>query len=308
MRMGASLTPETSAASDYDRIRAIPLWSGSIEITPLIGGITNKNFIVTESSRDRFVVRLGNDIPEHGVMRFNELAAARAAHAAGISPEVVAAGPGYIVSRFLEGRSLSPEEVRSPAHREQIIDLVRRCHVDIPKHFRGPALIFWVFQVNRSYIGALREDGSRLTDALPRLEKISANLERIVGPVEIVFGHNDLLPGNLFDDGKRLWLLDWDYAGFNTALFDLANLSSNNGFGSADDTWLLDAYFGATPPEATVRAFHAMKCASLLREGLWSAVSERRSTIDFDYVAYTNDNLARFEASFAAFEQRYGLA
>ncbi|MBC8048934.1 MAG: phosphotransferase [Chitinophagales bacterium] len=239
-------------------------------------------------------------------MRFNELAAARAAHAAGLSPEIIASGRGYMVSRFIEGRSLSPEEVRSLGYRDQVLDLIRRCHMEIPKVFRGPALIFWVFQVNRGYIGLLKGDRSRLVGALPRLESIGAALERAVGPVEIVFGHNDLLPGNLFDDGTRLWLLDWDYAGFNTPLFDLANLSSNNGFEPVDDEWLLNTYYGADLSAATVKAFHAMKCASLLREALWSAVSESRSTIDFDYVAYTNENLSRFETSLVAFTSQFG--
>ena len=55
-------------------------------------------------------------------------------------------------------------------------------------------------------------------------------LEQAQVPLPIVFGHHDLLPGNFIDDGKRLWLIDWEYGGFGTAMFDLANLSSNGGF------------------------------------------------------------------------------
>ena len=46
--------------------------------------------------------------------------------------------------------------------------------------------------------------------------------KRAVGPIDLVFGHNDLLPANLLDDGSRMWLVDWDYAGWNSPLFDLA--------------------------------------------------------------------------------------
>jgi hypothetical protein len=46
-----------------------------------------------------------------------------------------------------------------------------------------------------------------------------------------------------------------------------------------------------------------MLCASLLREAMWSMVSERRSTIDFDYVAYTEENLRRFDTAWTAFQQ-----
>ena len=45
-----------------------------------------------------------------------------------------------------------------------------------------------------------------------------------------------------------------------------------------------------------------MKCASLLRETMWSMVSELHSTLDFDYAAYTAEYLARFERAYAALQ------
>ena len=65
-------------------------------------------------------MRLGGDIPVHQVMRFNELAASRAAHAAGISPEVVHAEPGILVLRFIEGKVFAEEDVRDPANLKRI--------------------------------------------------------------------------------------------------------------------------------------------------------------------------------------------
>src|SRR5467141_1208081 len=97
-----------------DRILRLPCWSGKVNPTPLLGGITNKNYLVADRGQ-KFVVRLGEDIPIHGVMRFNELAASRAAFAAGISPEVIYAEPGVLVLRYIEGRALSPESVRDAA-------------------------------------------------------------------------------------------------------------------------------------------------------------------------------------------------
>jgi hypothetical protein len=48
------------------------------------------------------------------------------------------------------------------------------------------------------------------------------------------------------------------------------------------------------------RRYAAMKCASLLREAMWSMVSETHLSVDFDYRAYTAENLRRFEAAYAA--------
>ena len=82
-------------------------------------------------------------------------------------------------------------------------------------------------------------------------------LEQIVGQVEIVFGHNDLLAANLIDDGSRLWLVDWEYCGFNSPLFDLGGLASNNELSPALEEHLLELYFAA-------RA-HPTICAGAIR-------------------------------------------
>ena len=175
---------------------------------------------------------------------------------------------------------------------------------DIPKYYKGPVLAFWVFQVMRGYGNVLREGGSRMAAELPRFAAINHELEAAVGPVRLVFGHNDLLAANFIDDGERLWLIDWDYAGLNSPLFDLANLASNNRFSEAEEERLLEAYFETAVNDELRRKLAAMKCASLLREAMWSMVSEIHLHIDFDYIAYTAENLARFEAAYTAFKER----
>ncbi|MFJ6326135.1 MULTISPECIES: choline kinase family protein [unclassified Rhizobium] len=281
-----------------ERIESLKIWNGNIDVSPLAGGLTNRNYRVVDGP-DTYVVRFGDDIPVHGVMRFNEAAAATAAYHAGVSPEVVHAVPGMMVSRFVTGATLTPSDVRNSGRIERIVGLIKQYHTGIGDHYTGPVLAFWVFQVVRSYIARLRREGSRL---VPRLEKLAAHcrmLESSVGPVDIVFSHNDLLAANFIDDGKRLWVLDWDYAGLNTPLFDLANLSSNNEFDASQDVLMLETYYGEKPDGARVRALHAMKCASLLREALWSAISEHHSEISFDYETYTEDYLQRLEKAMA---------
>ncbi|MBV9833100.1 MAG: phosphotransferase family protein [Alphaproteobacteria bacterium] len=285
---------------EADRIAALPCWHGRVEIAPLTGGMTNRNFLVKDGGHRR-VVRLGEDIPLHGVLRFNELAASRAAHAAGLSPAVVYAEPGVTVLDYIEARTLTPEDIRDPARLVPIVDLIRRCHRDIPRFLRGPVLSFNVFHVVRDYLATLRDGGSRYVQEVAPWADRAALLESVVGPIDLVFGHNDLLASNLLDDGKRLWLIDWDYAGFNTPLFDLGGLASNNGFDAAQERALLEAYFGRPPDALLQRRYDTMRCASLMRETLWSMVSELTSTVSgVDFVAYTRDNRVRFDASWAS--------
>jgi thiamine kinase-like enzyme len=284
------------------RAANLEFWSSPVEPEPLGGGITNTNFIVSDRD-ERFVVRIGDDIPIHGVMRFNEIAAARAAHAAGISPEIVYQADGVFVMRFIKGRTLTEAEIRDQQNLERILPLIKTCHTEIPKHFQGPALVFWPFHVCRNYIHTARAGNSRMIDALPRFLDINAELEKTVGEIKLIFGHNDLLASNFIDDGERLWLLDWDYAGYNAALFDLANLSSNNELSPAQEDWILESYYEQPVTDGLRRRLAAMKCVSLLRETLWSIVSEIHSTLDFDYVSYTRKNLDRFENAYDAFRQ-----
>lgn len=281
--------------------RTLPLWRGEITVTPLTGGITNVNYLVEDGVR-KYVVRVGDDIPLHQVMRFNELAASRAAHAAGLSPAVVHAEGGITVLDYIESTTLTEEDVRAPDMLPRVLELMTRCHRELPSHLRGPALVFWVFHVIRDYGATLLERESPHTALIPELIGIADALDRAAGPYDIVFGHNDLLCGNFLDDGTRLWLIDFDYAGFNSPLFDLGGLASNNGLSEQQEDWMLETYFETPVTDDLRRRYGAMKCASLLRETMWSMVSELTSEIDFDYVAYTAENLARFRAVYNDFK------
>lgn len=270
-------------------------------VSPLQGGLTNRNFLVQDSAR-KAVVRIGADIPVHQIMRFNELGASQAAHAAGVSPGVLHHEQGLLVIDYIDGRTLAAADFADDAVLDQAVNLLARAHRDIPNHLRGPTLMFWVFHVIRDYAASLREAGSPHVPKLAALLAQADALQTAVGPIDLVFGHNDLLPANFLDDGTRLWLIDWDYAGFNSPLFDLGGLASNNGLSAAQETRMLERYFDSPPMANLWRKYHAMKAGAALREALWSMVSEIHSTLDFDYAAYTRANLVTYELAFAIFK------
>lgn len=295
------------------KLAKLPCWKNEVSFKPLSGGITNVNYLVSDRNCHRsedkdgdnetqYVVRIGEDIPVHQVMRFNELAASRAAFAAGISPEVIYHEAGILVLEYIKSQTLTAEMVRSQPILERILPLIKLCHQKIPKHFRGAALIFWVFHVIRDYASTLKEGQSQHLSLLPELLEASKNLEQASNPAQIVFGHNDLLAANILDDGSRLWLIDWDYAGFNSPLFDLGGLASNNGLSEKQEVWMLENYFENPVNDSLLRQYQAMKCASLLRETMWSMVSEIHSQIDFDFVNYSMENLTAFQRAYQLFK------
>jgi thiamine kinase-like enzyme len=137
---------------------------------------------------------------------------------------------------------------------------------------------------------------------------LAEELEAAQVPLPVVFGHNDLLPANILDDGRRLWLIDFEYAGFNTAMFDLAGIRlqcrnvAGRGAGPAG------VYFGHTPGPDIQKSFAAaMQCASLLREAMWSMVSEIiLDAPGADYEAYTQENLERLRRTLDHYRTEYG--
>lgn len=286
------------------RIWVLPIWSGPVDPKPLKGGLSNKSYTV-EDAGHKYVVRFGQDYPFHHVYRKREIMTARAAHAAGFAPAVVYTGPGVMVSRFIDGKTYAPADVA--ANIDRVADIVRRFHTEMPREISGAGFAFLVFHVIRDYARTLREGESRMTDRLPDFLALAAALEKTQPPLPIIFGHNDFLPANILDDGERLWLIDFEYAGFTTAMFDLAGLASNACFEPLQSEELLARYFGEKPSPDLMRAHSAMQCASLLREAMWSMVSELHlDAPGADYVAYTEENLVRLDAALDRFQSRFG--
>ncbi|MEM7423879.1 MAG: choline/ethanolamine kinase family protein [Pseudomonadota bacterium] len=276
-----------------DTIRSMDLWTGAVEVEPLHGGLSNESFAVTDGDQ-RYVVRFGRDFPFHHVSREREVMITRAAFQAGFAPELVHAEPGVMVSRFIQAYTYTEADVQADC--AALADLVRRFHQTMPTHVSGQATIFWVFHVIRDYARMLIEANHRYAGRCGDWLALSARLEALQVPLPIVFGHHDLLAANFLKDERRLWLIDFEYAAYGTAMFDLAGLASNSRLDRGQSADLLRAYFGAPASSDIVRSHAAMQAASLLREAMWSMVSEMHlDTPGVDYVAYSDEQLDRLD-------------
>ena len=278
-----------------NKIKSLPIWKNLENIEPLEGGITNLNFLVSDSG-SKSVVRLGSDIPEHLVYRSNEIIVSEAAYQIGVSPKLIYNEPGVLVLEFIESKTLEPKTVRENLNK--IVPIIRKIHDEIPNKLSGQPQIFWVFYVLMYYSNYLLNNNCSHISLIPSLLKKAEKLEKLSSPREIVFGHNDLLAANFLDDGSKIWVVDWEYGGFNDPLFDIGGLSSNNDLDENLENEVLEMYFKEKPSKDLIIKYNAMKTASLLRETMWSMVSEITSKIEFNYAEYTSDNLKKFEESF----------
>ena len=114
--------------------------------------------------------------------------------------------------------------------------------------------------------------------------ELAQRIEVRLGHRPLVSCHNDLLPANFINDGARLWLLDWEYAGMGDPAFDFANFAVNNGLPIAEDD----------PPEHVL-----MRFMSDFREAMWGAVQQTLSELEFDFSAYTAEHFERLEQTAA---------
>ena len=191
----------------------------------------------------------------------------------------------------------------------RIAETARRFHAFMPRHVSGPGFMFWVFHVIRDYARTLEKGGSRMTHRLPEFLALADELEAVQTPLPIIYGHNDFLPANFIGNANRIWIIDFEYAGFSTPMFDLASIASNATFSAAEAEELLALYFGREPDTALKCSHAAMQCASLLREAMWSMVSELYLDVPgVNYVAYASENLDRLAAALDHYRSSYGEA
>ena len=112
---------------------------------------------------------------------------------------------------------------------------------------------------------------------------------------KIVFTHNDFYYKNILYDGKKFWIIDWEYSGFNPDILDLANLSKNIELNEDEENFILKEYFGSPITSKLINAFQAIKCTSILNEVLWWMLAEIKSKKNIDYKAFTEKIIVRYE-------------
>lgn len=283
--------------NSIEKIKSLSIWKKDITISPLEGGITNLNFIVSHGN-EKVVVRLGQDIPEHLVFRSNEINVSKAAYEIGVSPKLIYSETGVLVLEFIESKTLDASGVQK--NLKKIIPVVKKIHTEIPNVLSGLPAIFWVFYVIKYYANFLKSKKSKHVGIIDDLLNKASKLENLSSPRHIVFGHNDFLAANFLDDGSRIWVVDWEYGGFNDPLFDIGGLASNNDFNENLEKEALELYYEKPVNKELLMKYNAMKTASLLRETMWSMVSELTSKLDFNYGEYTQENLNKFSKAYEA--------
>jgi thiamine kinase-like enzyme len=290
-------TPSDPQSGLIARLAALGLWREDATIHPLAGGITNRNYAIRCGAAPAYVARLCEPQPLLGIDRRNEVVCEQAAGAWGLAPELIHHEDGLLVARFVEGKTLSAADLADPSVLDRVAALFRRLH-GAWDTLTGEVLYFCPFQTVRTYAQTAARLGGEMPGDMAAILEDTRGLSRRIAPFRPVLCHNDLLPSNLIDGGRRLWLVDWEYAGIGHPLFDLASVSANAALNEELEVALLSTYRATErvdPRElAELRVFRAV---SLLREALWAVIQSVASDIDFDYDRYARENFEAYRAA-----------
>lgn len=276
--------------------RAATFRDRPVRVSELSGGLTNVNHLV-EVDGSRYVVRIpGRSTELLAVDRSNERHNAEAASTTGVSPRIVEYVDEWnvMVLEFIEGETMSGAALRSSEQARRIAGSLRRLH-------GGPRFLhdFDMFRLTEFYLRVCDERRVTIPDGFRDRLGLVAEIERAftANPVDTVPCHNDLLAENYIDDGRQLWIVDFEYSGNNDPCFELGDTAQECEFDAVLREELCEAYFGDAREDRLAR----MNLQALMADvgwTLWAAIQAEISTIDYDFWGWAIERWDRASAIF----------
>jgi thiamine kinase-like enzyme len=166
----------------------------------------------------------------------------------------------------------------------------------IKKLNQGPRFFsdFNMFRLTEYYLKICSDRSIRIPDGYVERMSTVAQIEKAmnVNPLPTVPCNNDLLAENYIDDGKQLWLIDYEYSGNNDPTFELGNTCQEMQFNDEQINEVCAAYFGAASADKIAR----MKLNMIMSDvgwGLWAAIQANISTIEFDFWGWAIERWSR---------------
>jgi thiamine kinase-like enzyme len=267
-------------------------WRGkNISIQQISGGLTNTNYKVEVDGTPYFVRVPGESTELLAVDRANEYHNSKAAAEAGVGPKVLYHLPEYnvMVLEFLTGKTMSKESLSVDGMPTRMAKVIKKLH-------GGPRFLldFNMFRLTEYYLQICAERDIRIPDGYHDRKPTVARIEQAmnVKPLATVPCNNDLLAENYIDDGKHLWLIDYEYSGNNDPTFELGNTCQEMQFNEEQIREVCAAYFGEASPAMIAR----MKLNMIMSDvgwGLWAAIQANISKIEFDFWGWAIERWGR---------------
>ena len=281
-----------------ERFNKIALLKARTSIKELSGGLTNRNFLI-ETPADKYVARVSSNSSDFlSIDRGSELINTTIAGKGGVGAEVLdyIPGEGLLLISYISGKTYGADDVA--ANLPRIATSLRNLHALEPFDHE-----FNMFNTQSNYLKIVKEQGFRVPDGYVDFEPMVAQIKKAF---EVLFEglvpcNNDLLPGNFIDDGKKIWLIDYEYSGNNDACFEIGNVWAEAFQPIEALEELVSAYYGAHRPDKVARAW---LWALMAKYGwtLWASIQDSVSEIEFDFWEW---GMSKYDLARSEFTSEY---
>lgn len=266
-----------------------------------MGGLTNHTYKVTMNDGAEYVVRIPGEGTEEMIVRSDEMKSTKLACELGVDAEMLYFGKdGSKVTKYIPGAvTMSAELLHDPRHIAQVAEIFKKMHscgVDT-------GVPFEVFEMAEGYEKIIFDKNVAMFDdyaeTKAKVMKIKAEVDSAVD-IKKVPCHNDSLCENWVEGDGRMYLIDWEYAGMNDGMWDVADVSIEAGFDAEYDTMLLEAYLGCTPDVTDRKHFLANKTYV---DYLWTLWAKARVPYDGQPMEdWAQERYARLKGFIAEYE------
>lgn len=246
---------------------------------PLVGGLTNANFVVTFDDGVQWAVRVPYSHNAHLFNYPNEALVVASVWPLGIDVPLhyFNKETGVKATTYLpQAKTLKDPSLWT---RKTLTSLA--AHLHALHRLDGAAVgCFNPIQKYHHY----RSDIRTPLHEFPESELI-LSIREMYAKYHKVLCHNDLVPGNIMVDGETVYLIDYEYAGRNIPLFDVVSLLNENNR-SYDDPLILhflESYYQRplTPEdERELRLLDAYLCM------LWHAWANRHYELTHESIYF----------------------
>ena len=243
-----------------------------------MGGLTNHTYKVTLENGEEYVVRIPGEGTEEVIVRSDEQISTKLACDLGIDAKMLYFGEdGSKVTEYIKNAvTMSDDSLKNPERIKQIAEIfikMHTCGVDTKVPFE-------VFEMAASYEKVIDDNNVDMFDDYNEIKatvmKIKAEIDNAID-IKKVPCHNDALCENwVLGDGK-MYLIDWEYAGMNDGMWDIADVSIEAGFDAKYDKMLLSAYLEREPEIIDEKHFLASK---IYVDYLWTLWAKMRVPYD----------------------------
>lgn len=244
-----------------------------------MGGLTNRTYKIVYPDKRMFVVRIPGEGTEELIRRKDEKISMELACRLGIDARLLYFGEdGIKVTEYIpEAVTMSAETMREPEHIRQAAAIFQRLH----NSHADTGVAFEVFDMASGYEKIIRKNHVPMYEDYEQIKarvmEIKSEIDAIC-KIEKVPCHNDALCENWVMSGSgTMYLVDWEYAGMNDGIWDLADVSIEAGYDHTMDELFLREYFGSAPTENDWKHFTANK---LYVDYLWTLWAKTRVPYD----------------------------